>query len=319
MSLGEFVLINAYVVRLVQPLEMLGVAVRDIAQGLAFLTNMLSLLRENAESTASSEQAGASRAAACGLTFDNVSFSYDGGTPLLKNISFYVPAGKTVAIVGASGSGKSSIIRLLFRLYEPDDGKILIDGVSTGEMSLSAVRQAVGIVPQDAALFHDSVAGNISLGRYGASHADIELAAKVADIHEMVSALPEGYRTAVGERGKRFSGGERQRIAIARAALKRARILVCDEATASLDTRSELQIMSNLRELAKGCTTLVIAHRLSTVVHADEILVLSQGVIVERGTHEQLRALDGHYSRLWNAQQEVPDGTAAIRNARGDR
>lgn len=302
MTVGDFVLINAYVVRLVQPLELLGFAVRDIAQGMAFLGSMLTLLREKTEGGSGSQQVAA-HAAKGELVFEHVSFSYREEKQILKDVSFTVPAGKTVAIVGVSGSGKSSLIRLLFRLYEPDSGRILLDGVPIQEMPLSAVRQAIAIIPQDTVLFHDTVVSNISLGKSGASRPEIEEAARVANLHEFVVGLPEGYEAVVGERGMKLSGGERQRVAIARAALKRPRVFVCDEATSSLDTKTEREIMRNLVDLSSCCTTLVIAHRLSTVVHADEILVLNRGVIVERGTHEQLRARKGYYAGLWDAQQ----------------
>lgn len=313
MTVGEFVLINAYVVRLVQPLELLGFAVRDIAQGVAFLGSMLSLFREKAEVSGHSEtarKAGTSRGA---LAFENVTFSYQNERMVLNGVSFKVPSGKSAAIVGVSGSGKSSLIRLLFRLYEPDSGRILIDGVPTSDMSLSSVRQAIAIVPQDTVLFHDSIAKNIGFGRHGASQFEIEEAARLASLHEFIVGLPEGYETVVGERGMKLSGGERQRVAIARAALKRPRIFVCDEATSSLDTKSEREIMRNLVDLSSHCTTLVIAHRLSTVVHADEILVLNRGVIVERGTHDELRAFNGYYAGLWDAQQASAQQSRSVR------
>lgn len=303
MTVGDFVLINAYVVRLVQPLEMLGFAVRDIAQGLAFLGSMLALFREKTEGSSSSATSKCTSATRGELTFEDVSFSYRQEQPVLEGVSFRIPAGKTAAIVGVSGSGKSSLIRLLFRLYEPDSGRILLDGLPTNEMSLSSVRQAIAIVPQDTVLFHDSIARNIGFGRHGASQPEIEEAARLANLHDFIVGLPEGYETTVGDRGMKLSGGERQRVAIARAALKRPRIFVCDEATSSLDSRSEREIMRNLVDLSSHRTTLIIAHRLSTIVHADEILVLNRGVIVERGTHEQLRARNGYYAGLWDAQQ----------------
>ena len=303
MTVGDFVLINAYVVRLVQPLELLGVAARDIAQGLAFLSATLGLLREKTEGSGSVVCSQLSRPARGDLTFEHVSFGYHQERGVLEDVSFTIPAGKTVAIVGVSGSGKSSLIRLLFRLYEPDRGRILLDGVPIADMSLSAVRQAIAIIPQDTVLFHQSVASNIGLGRYGATRPEIEEAARIANLHDSILSLPEGYETIVGERGMKLSGGERQRVAIARAVLKRPKIFVCDEATSSLDSRSERAIMRNLIDLSSRCTMLVIAHRLSTVVHADEILVLNHGIIVERGTHDQLRAIGGYYAGLWDAQQ----------------
>jgi ABC-type transport system involved in Fe-S cluster assembly fused permease/ATPase subunit len=301
MTVGDFILVNTYVVRLAQPLEMLGSAVRDIAQGVAFLQNLLSLFREKVERDASHADQS-QRIGDGALTFDNVRFCYRRQKSVLRNVSFSIPAGRTVAVVGVSGAGKSSLIRLLFRLYEPDAGRILLDGAPIAEMSLSAVRQAIAVVPQDTVLFHDTIAHNIAFGRFGASRGDIEEAARVANLHEFIVSLPEGYETVVGERGLKLSGGERQRVAIARAALKRPRIFVFDEATSSLDSRTEQEILHNLVALASRRTTLVIAHRLSTVVHADEILVLHQGAIVERGTHDELRKLNGQYAALWNAQ-----------------
>jgi ATP-binding cassette subfamily B protein len=226
-------------------------------------------------------------------------------------VSFHVPAGRTVAIVGVSGSGKSSLIRMLFRLYEPDSGQILIDGVPIAEMPLSSVRQAIAIVPQDTVLFHDTLLANIAFGRLGSTQKEIEEAAKVANLHDFIVSLPEGYDTMVGERGLKLSGGERQRVAIARAALKRPRIFVFDEATSSLDSGTEQAILRNLIDVSTKNTTLVIAHRLSTVVHAHEILVLDRGAIVEHGTHLELRERNGPYARLWLAQQ----GGAANRDA----
>jgi ABC-type transport system involved in Fe-S cluster assembly fused permease/ATPase subunit len=305
MTIGDFVLINSYVIRLVQPLELIGLAARDIAQGLAFLNSMLLLLTEKTETNKASPRCvlGSARGQ---LAFENVSFSYQEERVVLRDVSFTVESGKTVAIVGVSGSGKSSLIRLLFRLYEPDNGRILLDGVPTTNLPLSTLRQAIGIIPQDTVLLHDTIANNIGLGKYGASDEEIEEAARVAHLHDFIVSLPDGYETVVGERGMKLSGGERQRIAIARAALKRPSIFVCDEATSSLDTRSERDIMRNLIELSSTCTTLIIAHRLSTIVHADEIVVLHHGVIVERGAHTELRDRGGYYAGLWDAQSGAP-------------
>lgn len=312
MTVGDLVLINAYVIRLVQPLEQLGFAVRDIAQGLAFLGQMLALLREKAETDVSAAATAPAQTTSGELVFEKVTFSYRDERTVLEDVSFSVPVGKQVAIVGVSGSGKSSLIRLLFRLYEPASGRILLDGVPISQMSLSCVRQAVAIVPQDTVLFHDTIASNIGFGRPGASQSEIEEVARLANLHEFILGLPDGYATVVGERGMKLSGGERQRVAIARAALKRPRIFVCDEATSSLDTKSEREIIRNLIDLSSHCTTLVIAHRLSTIVHADEIVVLDRGRVVERGTHDALRALGGHYAALWNAQQSNGRGDVTV-------
>ena len=243
------------------------------------------------------------RRAAGGVAFENVSFSYGPDRVVLTNVTFQAPMGKTVAVVGVSGSGKSSLIRLLFRLYEPDSGRILLDGVPINELPLSVVRQAIAVVPQDTVLFHDTIARNIGFGRLGASQPEVEDAARLANLHDAIVAMPEGYETVVGERGLKLSGGERQRVAIARAALKKPLITVFDEATSSLDSSTEAEILRNLTALSNQCTTLIIAHRLSTVVHADEILVLNAGMIAERGTHDQLLARHGHYASLWRAQQ----------------
>lgn len=301
MTIGDLVLVNSYVVRLVTPLEQIGFAVRDMAQGVAFLQKLLELLREKQEGGANRGLV-APKSSGGALFFDNVCFSYRREVPVLNNVSFAVPAGQAVAVVGVSGSGKSSLIRLLFRLYEPDSGRILLDGIPTSDLSLSTLRKAIAVVPQDTALFHDTIAHNIGFGRFGSSMNEIMEAAKVANLDEFIVGLPEGYATMVGERGLKLSGGERQRIAIARAALKRPRILVWDEATSSLDTRTEQEILRNLLDISNRITTLVIAHRLSTVVHASEIIVLDRGIVVERGPHDQLLERDGHYASLWQAQ-----------------
>lgn len=302
MTVGDFVLVNAYVLRLVQPLELIGFAVRDTSQGLAFLQSLLDLLGEAPEKDAKRIVPG-EEPAQSQLTFEHVSFRYRADTPILRDVSFTVPAGSTVALVGASGSGKTSIIRLLFRLYEPNAGRILLDDRSIDELPLSYLRRAIAVVPQDTVLFHDTIANNIAFGRSGASRAEVEEVARLAHLDELIGKLPEGYETVVGERGLKLSGGERQRVAIARAALKQPRIYIFDEATSSLDTRTEREILRNLNEVAARSTTLVIAHRLSTVVQADQILVLDRGAIIERGTHDELLSLNGTYAALWRAQR----------------
>jgi ABC-type transport system involved in Fe-S cluster assembly fused permease/ATPase subunit len=303
MTVGGFVLVNAYIARLVQPLESLGYAVRDVAQSLAFLDGMLALFRQAKEEP--DRAAPPARITRGELTFQNVSFAYHPERPVLQDVSFVVPAGKTVAVVGVSGSGKSSLIRLLFRLYPTSSGSILLDGRPTSLMPLSEVRRAIAVVPQDTVLFHDTIGHNIGFGRLGATQDEIEAAARLANLHDFIAGLPEKYETLVGERGLKLSGGERQRVAIARAALKRPLLYVFDEATSSLDTRTEREILLNLTDLSSHSTTLVIAHRLSTVVHADEIVVLEHGMLVEHGTHKQLLARGGSYAALWEAQHSV--------------
>jgi ATP-binding cassette, subfamily B, heavy metal transporter len=239
------------------------------------------------------------------LTFERVTFSYREARAVLQGVSFTVPSGKTIALVGLSGSGKSSLIRLLFRLYEPDAGRILLDGTPLRDLSLSALRRAVAVVPQDTVLFNDTIAANIGFGRVGASLLDIQAAARIANLHDYISKLPYGYDTVIGGRGQALSSGERQRVAIARAALKQPRIFVFDAAISALDPNTELEIRRNLLGVSGHSTMLVIAHRLSMVRHADQILLLDRGEIVERGTHEQLCALNGAYMALWLAQQSA--------------
>lgn len=301
MTLGDFVLINSYMLRITVPLEMVGYAVRDVSQGLAFLSRMLDIFREKPEWDPADKR-GEGPETRGELVFDHVNFSYRSDRVILRDVSFSVPAGRTVAIVGISGSGKSSLIRLLFRLCDPDSGQVVLDGVPISEMPLSALRQSIAVVPQDLVLFNDTIANNIAFGRWGATREGVERAARLAHLHTFIASLPDGYDTMVGERGLKLSGGERQRVAIARAAVKQPRIYVFDEATSSLDTRTEREILRNLTEVSKGCTTLVIAHRLSTIVHADEIVVLEQGTIIERGSHASLIAADGAYAALWRVQ-----------------
>jgi ATP-binding cassette subfamily B protein len=295
------VLINTYVSRLIQPLEALGLAARDVSQAIAFLEKMLDIFREAPEADPPALVTEARRRAGS-IAFENVTFSYKPDRTTLSDVSFNVPAGRTLGIVGSSGSGKTSIIRLLFRLYELDSGRILLDGVPTTRMPLTDLRSSIAVVPQDTVLFNDTIANNIAFGKLGATQAEIEAAAKLAHLDKFISILPEGYHTRVGERGLKLSGGEKQRVAIARAALKRPLIYVFDEATSSLDSRTEREILQNLIDVAKTSTTVVIAHRLSTVAHADEIVVLDRGVIIERGTHDELVTRGGAYAALWRAQ-----------------
>jgi ATP-binding cassette subfamily B protein len=224
----------------------------------------------------------------------------------LKDISLALPAGKTLGIVGASGSGKSTIVRLLTRLIEPDSGRILLDGLPISTLTLAQLRGAIAVVPQDTVLFNDTIGYNIAFGKPGSTSLEVQQAAKLAHLHDFIASLPEGYETKVGERGVKLSGGEKQRVSIARAAIKRPRIYVFDEATSSLDSRTEREILQNLDEISRNSTTVVIAHRLSTVVHADEIVLIDAGVIVERGTHHSLLAAGGRYASLWTLQQGAP-------------
>lgn len=302
MSLGDFVLVNTYMLQIFRPMEMLGFAFRDIAQGMAFIEKLLDVLRQAPEPAAH----GDGRPLPPGegeLIFDKVTFSYRHDQPVLTNLSFAVPAGRTVAIVGASGSGKSSIVRLVVRFYEPDSGRIVVDGVPVSETSARNLREVIAIVPQDTVLLNDTIAYNISVGHRDASMEQITKAARLAHIHDFIIARPDGYQTLVGERGLKLSGGEKQRIAIARAALRKPRIFVFDEATSSLDSKTEQQILRNLTEVSRGTTTLMIAHRLSTIVEADEILVLDRGEIVERGHHRELLQQGDLYRAMWVTQQ----------------
>jgi ATP-binding cassette subfamily B protein len=301
MTIGDFVLVNTYMLQVIRPVEMLGYAMQGFSQGMAMLRKMLELFHEQTEPMMTQDKEPFSGPGA--LRFDQVSLSYNPDRVVLKDVSFTLPAGKTLGVVGASGAGKSTIVRLLVRLYEPDSGQILLDGIPISELSLSQLRRAVAVVPQDTILFNDTIGYNIGFGRFGATQNEIEQAARLAQLHDFIMSLPEGYETKVGERGVKLSGGERQRVSIARAALKRPRIYVFDEATSSLDSRTEQEILGNLREISKSSTTLIIAHRLSTVVHSDEIIVLGSGTVLERGAHSQLLEHDGAYAALWQAQQ----------------
>lgn len=300
-SIGTFVLINTYMLQIVRPVEMLGYAVQRLSQGLAYLDNMLDLFHQKSEDLP--REGAAPLTGPGGLEFEHVGVSYRADRVILKDVTFRLPAGRTLGIVGASGSGKSTLVRLLTRLIDPDCGRILLDGVPISELPLSRLREAIAVVPQDTILFNDTIGYNIAFGKPGSSPQDVEEAAGLAHLNDFMMTLPDGYDTRVGERGVKLSGGEKQRVSIARAAIKRPRIYVFDEATSSLDTRTEREILRSLRELSRCSTTLVIAHRLSTVVHADQIVVLDAGVIVERGTHESLLEQNGRYAELWQAQQ----------------
>jgi ATP-binding cassette subfamily B protein len=317
-SIGTFVLINTYMLQIVRPVEMLGYAVQSLSQGVAYLDKMLELFREKTEpgfvpprealqSAPSSPQGAAGRVGE--LEFRDVCLAYRADRSVLKGVSFKLSAGHTLGIVGPSGSGKSTVVRLVARLLEPDRGTILLDGVPIQEWSLRELRESIAVVPQDTVLFDDSIGYNIGFGRPGSSQEDIEEAARLANLHDFILSLPEQYATRVGERGVKLSGGERQRVSIARAALKRPRIYVADEATSSLDSQTEGDIVKNLEEVSRNTTTLVIAHRLSTVVHADQIVVVDAGVVAERGTHASLLAQNGRYAALWRAQHQETNVT----------
>ena len=302
MTLGDLVMVNAFMIQLYIPLGFLGVLYREIKQSLTDLDKMFTLMERERE-IADLPGAQALVLKGAQVAFSHVNFAYDPARPILKDISFEIPAGKTVAVVGPSGSGKSTLARLLFRFYDVQSGQILIDGQDIKQVTQASVRQAIGIVPQDTVLFNDTVAYNIAYGQPGASQAQVEEAARAAHIHNFISATPKGYDTMVGERGLKLSGGEKQRVAIARTLLKNPPILIFDEATSALDSANERAIQAELQSVAQNKTTLVIAHRLSTVVDAHEILVMDAGRILERGTHAELLALGGRYAHMWALQQ----------------
>jgi ATP-binding cassette, subfamily B, heavy metal transporter len=308
MTLGDLVLVNALMIQLYVPLNFLGVIYREIKQSTVDMEKMFALLGQNRE-IADAPDARPLQVPRGAVRFDRVSFAYDPARPILHDVSFDVPAGRTVAVVGASGAGKSTLARLLYRFYDVQGGAITIDGQDLRAVTQGTLRAAIGIVPQDTVLFNDTVEYNIAYGRPGAGRAEVEAAARAAHIHDFIASTPGGYDTMVGERGLKLSGGEKQRVAIARTLLKNPPILIFDEATSALDSANERAIQAELRSAAQGKTALVIAHRLSTVVDAHEIVVLEQGRVVERGSHPVLLAQGGRYARMWQLQQSGSDDT----------
>ena len=304
MTVGDFVAVNAFLLQLYQPLNMLGFAYREIRNAIVSMERMFGLLDVPAEIA---DRPGAPALAVSGgeIVFDHVDFHYDQKRPILHDVSFRVAPGNTVAIVGSSGAGKSTVSRILYRFYDVAAGRVLIDGQDIREVSQKSLRASIGVVPQDTVLFNDTIYYNIAYGRPDASREEVEEAARLARIHDFIMALPQGYEATVGERGLKLSGGEKQRVAIARTILKSPRILLFDEATSALDTRTEQEIQRSLEEVSRGRTTVVIAHRLSTIIHADEIVVLDRGRVAERGRHGELLAKNGLYADMWRRQQEA--------------
>ena len=307
MTLGDLVMVNAFMIQLYIPLGFLGVIYREIKQSLTDLEKMFTLMEREREIA---DEPGAQPIRINGspvVRFENVSFAYEPARPILHNVSFEIPPGKTVAVVGSSGAGKSTLARLLYRFYDVQQGRITIAGQDIKHVTQSSVRQAIGIVPQDTVLFNDTVEYNIAYGKPGASHGEVEEAARAAHIHAFIAATPLGYNTMVGERGLKLSGGEKQRVAIARTLLKNPPVVIFDEATSALDSANERAIQAELRTTAQNKTTLVIAHRLSTVVDAHEILVMDGGRIIERGSHSSLLAAQGRYAEMWAMQQQASE------------
>jgi ATP-binding cassette subfamily B protein len=303
-TVGDFVMVNAMMIQLYQPLNLMGMVYRQIKQAIIDIEKMFAVLTRNPEVK---DRAGAQplRVGHGAVRFEDVRFSYDPERPILKGVTFEVPAGKTVAIVGPSGAGKSTLSRLLFRLYDVTEGRILIDGQDIRDVTQVSLRAAIGMVPQDTVLFNDTIRYNIRYGRWNATDEEVEAAARTAQIDDFIRMSPKGYETEVGERGLKLSGGEKQRVAIARTILKAPPILVLDEATSALDSHTEHEIQEALDRVSRNRTSLVIAHRLSTIVAADEIIVLDQGRIAERGTHGELLAANGLYASMWNRQREA--------------
>ena len=301
-TIGGFIVVHAYLYTALLPLERIAQLYRDTKQAVISTEALMKLFAESPDIRDAAD-AIPLPAGPGAISFRDVSFAYEERRPILQDVSFDVPAGTTVALVGASGAGKTTIGRLLFRFYEPQRGEILVNGVDARRVTVDSLRAAIGVVPQDTVLFNESLASNLAFAVGNATREEIERAARLSHLHEFVSTLPEGYDAVVGQRGLKLSGGEKQRVAIARVVLKRPSIFLFDEATSSLDTQTERVIQENLREISRGATTLIIAHRLSTVVHADQILVFDQGRIVERGDHGSLLQQNGKYAALWARQQ----------------
>jgi ABC-type transport system involved in Fe-S cluster assembly fused permease/ATPase subunit len=317
LTLGDFVLLNTFLMQIYRPLNFIGFVYRELRQGLTDIEEMFRLLDQDPEIE---DRPGAKPLSVTGpvIRFEDVSFHYDPERPILKGVSFEVPAGKTVAIVGPTGAGKSTISRLLFRFYDVTGGRITIDGQDLREVTQESLRSAIGMVPQDTVLFNDTIGYNIEYGRAGASMEEVRQAAAMAQVGDFIEALPKGYETPVGERGLKLSGGEKQRVAIARTILKSPSILILDEATSALDTKTERDIQQALDVVSRNRTTVVIAHRLSTVVNADEILVLRDGRIAERGHHAGLLAQNGLYAQMWNRQREASEAAELLARTQDD-